>query len=755
MFSNRSVFSIAATVGALVLSGCAAIVDDEPGHGYDVSGDWDADAAVLTLEPTTDVNPVATQHVMVATVTNADGQPLGGRRVEWMLSDGVGAIVDIDKDGVYTSEGSLSTAGRSRDELGYKVDNTFAVSHTAEYDYTLDMGTSDPSDDMLVRRGQTWCAITATIEGTTNVLAYAPGIADWNEHKKLAHKHWMDVDWEWPATATNKVGTPHGLTTMVSRHSDGSALVGYLVTYEITGGPAAGFAPDGAQSATVETDGSGMAAVTLMQAEPAAGTNTIDVSIVRAGNDACCEPEKFISAGTTTKTWIAPGIEINKSAPAEAMGGEVFSYDITVRNTSDVDVADVSVDDTLPDGIEYVDSNPTAQRSGQSLSWTLGSMAPGARRSITVDVRGTRTGTFENCATVDAELGLTDEDCATTVIVSPALALEKSCTPEALVCDPITYTYTVRNTGDGPATSVRIRDQLAAGLALQGGGRNVDIDVGTLGPGESRDFTVDIDASQTGTYASTARATGDGGLQDEATCSTTVREPVLTIAKTGPATSFTGRNVTYQITVTNTGDAPATDAAIVDTLPAGTTFRSATNNGANTGSTVRWDLGDLAPGASRTVGLTLMSTSVGSKTNRATVSADCADDASDQATTEFQGIPAILLEVVDLTDPVEVGSNTTYRIRVTNQGTAVDTDIVITATLPAEVSFLSARGPTAETVSGRDVTFGALPSLAPGAARDWFVEVQADAVGDVRFAVAMTSSRLTSSVNETEATNLY
>lgn len=755
MFSNRSVLSIAAATGALVLAGCAAIADAESGHGYEISGNWDADAAVLTLEPTTDINPVATQHIMVATVTNADGQPLAGRRVEWMLSDGVGAIVDVDKNGVYSSDGELLTAGRPRSEMGGKVDNTFAYSHTTEYDYTLDMGTSDTSDDMLIRRGQTWAAITATVEGTTNVLAYAPGIANWNEHKKLAHKHWMDVDWDWPAAAENKVGVPHLFTTGVVTYTDGSPLVGYLVTYEITGGPPAGFAPDGAQAVTVETDGSGVAAVTLQQSAPAPGTNTIDVSIVRPGNDACCEPEKFITAGTTTKTWIVPGVEISKSAPAEAMGGEVFTYEITVRNTSGVDVEDVAVNDTLPTGIEYVDSNPAAQRSGQALSWTLGAMAPGASRSIAVDVRGTETGTFENCATVTAEMGLTDEACAQTVILSPALELTKTCTNEALICDPIRYTFTVRNSGDGPATNVRITDQLPDGLALEGGGRDIAIDVGTLGAGESRDYTVDATATRTGSFPSTATVTADGGLEAEASCTVMVRQPVLTIAKTGPADSFTGRSVTYQITVTNTGDAPARNAVVTDTLPAGTAFVSATNNGTSAGSTVTWQLGNLAPGANRTVSVTLSSSTVGSKVNRATINADCAQAVTAEATTDFTGIPAILLEVVDLTDPVEVGTNTTYRIRVTNQGTAVDTNIVIKTTLPAGESFVSARGPTTETRSGQVVTFGPLPNLAPGAAVDWFVEVRAEQVGDVRFAVSMTSDNLTSSVDETEATNLY
>ena len=45
--------------------------------------------------------------------------------------------------------------------------------------------------------------------------------------------------------------------------------------------------------------------------------------------------------------------------------------------------------------------------AGQTLTWTLGSVKPGQKVGLTVDVKATKTGKFNNCATVTADLGLT------------------------------------------------------------------------------------------------------------------------------------------------------------------------------------------------------------------------------------------------------------------------------------------------------------------------------------------------------------
>jgi len=120
-----------------------------------------------------------------------------------------------------------------------------------------------------------------------------------------------------------------------------------------------------------------------------------------------------------------------------------------------------------------------------------------------------------------------------------------------------------------------------------------------------------------------------------------------------------------------------------------------------------------------------------------------------------KGIPAILLECVDLADPIEVGAQETYVITVTNQGSADGTNIVVACTLPPEEQFVSASGPTKETVRGRQVTFAPLKSLAPKAKATYRVVVKGAKPGDVRFKVSLTSDQMTSPAGETESTHIY
>ena len=78
------------------------------------------------------------------------------------------------------------------------------------------------------------------------------------------------------------------------------------------------------------------------------------------------------------------------------------------------------------------------------------------------------------------------------------------------------------------------------------------------------------------------------------------RDPVVALTKTGPLTVATGSNVAYEISYTNLGPATASSARVVDTLPAGVSFQSASNGGTYdaTTRTVTWNVGNVAAGAS-------------------------------------------------------------------------------------------------------------------------------------------------------------
>jgi uncharacterized repeat protein (TIGR01451 family) len=207
--------------------------------------------------------------------------------------------------------------------------------------------------------------------------------------------------------------------------------------------------------------------------------------------------------------------------------------------------------------------------------------------------------------------------------------------------------------------------------------------------------------------------------------------------------------------VTNKGDAPARNTVVEDTIPAGVTGVRVSAGGRPSGSKVVWDIGTLAPNASKKLRVTYKTLKPGTVSDTASAKAVCAEAVSDSAQTVVSGISAVLLEVIDIEDPVEIGSNTTYAITATNQGSTPGTNIKIVCTLEDNEQYVSSSGPTEGYAVGETVSFAPLSSLAPKAKATWRVVVRAVKPGDVRFKVSMNTDQLTRPVEETEATHLY
>ena len=445
------------------------------------------------------------------------------------------------------------------------------------------------------------------------------------------------------------------------------------------------------------------------------------------------------------------GATVSWSAPSQVLAGEEFSYTLTVTNVTGQMLQDVEVVSQLPEGFKLTGTSPSASPSGGGLVWRLARLEPGQSQTMTVTGSATRTGVLNPCAYATCRL---PQGCVQIKAVQPQLQLAKTGPAEVLICEPIPYTVTVQNTGDGPATNVVVTDQLPAGLVAQDGQRTLTFSAGTLGAGQSKQTSYTVKAEKAGTFTNRAVATGERGLRAEATSQVVVRQPMLALDKSAPARMYLDREVKYTITVKNTGDGEARNTVLTDMLPAGLTLVSASEGGQASGGRVTWNLGTLAANASKTVTIKTQASKMGTMKNTVRATATCTE-ASAEATTEVVGIAAILLEVVDVMDPVAVGNNETYEITVTNQGSTDDKNIQIVCIVPGEMEYVSSQGPTTATVDGQTVKFAPIGSLAPKDRAVYKVTTKGVKAGDVRFKVEMTSDMLRTPVNETESTNVY
>jgi len=449
-------------------------------------------------------------------------------------------------------------------------------------------------------------------------------------------------------------------------------------------------------------------------------------------------------------------IRLEKMTPVEVVANEPFDYRIKVTNLTDSELQNVIVTDHVPANLMFKSSVPEMKKTeAGDVHWMLGTLKPKASEMISVSAVAEGTGLLTSCAEVSYDSPI----CAKINIVKPQLSLAKFAPSESLMCDRIPLRYVVSNTGSGYACNITIKDQLHEGLMTSDGGSEVMFTVESLGPGKSHEFKTMVDAHKSGSYQSKATATSTAsGMAESNMTTTVVSQPVLAIAESGPASLYIGRSFTYEISVTNKGQAIARDTVIEASIPDELRFESASLGGSFSRSSpgkVVWNIGTLEANASKTVTMTFAADKAGTIKTSAMAKAYCAETVSASAQTVLSGIPGILLEVIDVADPIEVGQNETYVITVTNQGSAPDTNIQIKCTLEENMQYVSSSGSTVASVVGNEITFARLDSLAPKAQAKWMVNVKAMGEGDMRFKAVMSSDQFIRPVEETEATTFY
>ncbi len=440
--------------------------------------------------------------------------------------------------------------------------------------------------------------------------------------------------------------------------------------------------------------------------------------------------------------------------PGSATPNASFNYEYHVTNLTDNTLQNVTVLQESAENLTVTRSNPEAQRAtgGDQLYWALGELAPRQTRVIRVVAEAGSTGTAGNCISVSYNNFL----CSVVPIVQPELTIAKTATPEAIRCDGVMLTYTVCNTGSGVARNVRIRDTLPQGLSVEGR-REINIPVGDLTAGECREFEILADAARVGEFESAAIATADGDLRAESDATVTlVTQPTLELEASAPEEAYLFRSFTHRYTVRNTGDAPSHNTIVAVALPTGPELMEHSEGGVVDAQRVLFNVGTLAAGQEREVSVSLRHTEDIRVRSRATANGDCVETAANaEASSNIIGIPAILMELIDINDPIEVGQTETYVITITNQGSRADTNIAVRCQIPPEFELVSTAGPTEATLDGNVLTFEPLGRLGARQIAEWRVRVRAVEAGDVRFAVEMISDNLTSPVRATEATRLF
>ncbi|HSV26358.1 MAG TPA: CARDB domain-containing protein [Sedimentisphaerales bacterium] len=459
-------------------------------------------------------------------------------------------------------------------------------------------------------------------------------------------------------------------------------------------------------------------------------------------------------AGQTTASSQYPSagqIKLEKIVPEFVFLNSEFTYRIEATNIGKGSLENVVVTDTIAPNVKINSMVPQAQVTGNVAKWALGTLKVGEQKTITVKAVATGPATISECATVTYDQAL----CAEIRVLEPKVAAVIAAPKEVLLCDNIPIEYTITNTGNAELCAVNLAAVLPSGTRLADPAHKASATMPTLAAGQSQKVTMLVRATAPGTYTFGGNLTADGGITAQTnTVTVNVVNCDLRIETSAPELRFIGREARVDVKVTNAGNGVARDTAVVTTAK-GAVLGGASDGGVVAGDNVTWKIGALQPGQSRSFTVNLNSATPADVSLASAASAYCCPTVTTTARTKFTGIAAILLEVIDVTDPVEVGTDTTYIITVTNQGTAPDTNVRIMSRLDANMQYVSASGPTAVTFRDGTIQFAPIPSLEAGRKVEYRVVVRATRAADARFHTELTSDRLTTSVMETESTHFF
>jgi uncharacterized repeat protein (TIGR01451 family) len=447
-----------------------------------------------------------------------------------------------------------------------------------------------------------------------------------------------------------------------------------------------------------------------------------------------------------------PTLVIQKFAPGEIQVGKTAKFVVQVRNVGLQSAEDVLIRDEIPQGTKLISTSPNAATEGSLIVWQLGKLSPGEDRTVEMQVMPTTEGEIGSVATVSYAA----QASVKTRCTMPQLAIRMTAPSEVMIGNQQHVKIEIKNPGSGDATGVMLLDNVPPNVK-HAAGPALEFEIGTLRAGESRELDLMLTAEKAGKVLNTITAKADGNLQVQQQVEFEVIAPALSVAVDGPERRYLERPATYEVSVENPGTAPAHNVQIVTKLPKGMRFVRANNMGEYDAAThaVYWSLAELPKGERGTVELVAMPTETGSQTLQ--VEGHAQQGLSDQKQRQIvvEGLAAIMFEVRDLEDPIEVGGETGYEVRVVNQGTKAATNVQIAIDLPPGLKVISAEGESAHRIEDGRLVFEPLDQLAPKADTVYKFRAQGQQPGDQRITVQVNTDDLEQPIRREESTRVF
>ncbi|MBB4801622.1 gliding motility-associated-like protein/uncharacterized repeat protein (TIGR01451 family) [Flavobacterium nitrogenifigens] len=443
---------------------------------------------------------------------------------------------------------------------------------------------------------------------------------------------------------------------------------------------------------------------------------------------------------------------VNNATP---LIGSSVTFEIVISNNGPQNATGVEVTDLLPSGYTFSSFTSTkGTYSNTTGKWNIGSLVNGDSQTLQLTAIVNAAGNYLNTAEVTASSlpdpnstpnnGIITEDDYASAVTTPTIPMADLSLIKTVVggnLSPIfgatvTFEITVTNSGPQNATGVQVMDQLPSGYEYivysSTAGQYYNTtgiwDIGTIPSGGSESLLISVKVNNTGIYQNVAEVYASNELDPDSTpnnnvsgeddISSVVLNPVPAVADlsiekrviNNILTPNVGSQITFSITVTNSGPSIATGVTVRDIIPAGYEyiFYNSTS-GAYDRSTGEWNPGIILPGNSHTL---LLNVNVKSPTGVPNEYLNTAEimnsDQFDPDSTPGNGItteddydsisvtPVIVMADLSISKTAlnqnnvyDVGATVIFTVTVKNDGPANASGVMVKDLLPPGFTYLT------------------------------------------------------------------
>ena len=447
-------------------------------------------------------------------------------------------------------------------------------------------------------------------------------------------------------------------------------------------------------------------------------------------------------------------LSIEKILPNEVQIGCEETCKVIVRNIGKTVAKNVVLWDQLPSETTLVSTTPAIRPTEEGeLIWTGFDLNPDEERVFEYRIIPQSEGVIGSVASVSFQT----EASGKTNCTRPVLQLHVSAPDQVLAGENLRLEIEISNTGTGAARNVVLHEEVPDGFTHKSG-KKLDNEIGILQPGETKRLALTLQAKTAGQVVNHMSVTGHGQASAENELPVTVTAPELALEIQGSKIRYLERETSYILKVWNPGTAIAKNVRLTAQLPPQMKFVRTNNEGVyqESSHSVYWELVELpdnvAPGD---IELVLLPSEIGSgQINfHGEGEGDLATDTSCEVS--IVGMAALSYSVVSLSDPVEVGHDAVYEIRLSNRGTKESRNIVVGMELPESMEVVEVDGPTNYSNSGGNIgQFGTLNRIAAKEEVVYRLTTRCSEPGDHRIKISVSSDEMEPLVKE-ESIRIY